>query len=125
MDNWKPKEGDWVITRSQNGVDDYTESLCIYHEGHGQSVLRKATLDDFAFEIPNFGKVWFVEYNKDHSYSIYADHFPKFVILDEYNKKIEGWDKLSIDVSEFLFHNTVKSNNITVMSETLWKELRK
>lgn len=113
MDNWV--NGDYVITRSWNGVDEYTESLCIYHEGHGQSVLRKAVLDDFAVEIPEYGKVWFME-EKSGVVMHLKDKDDWYMYMRDFNRSIFLAWELKALISHY---------NITVMPEALWQELRK
>lgn len=120
--NWKPQVGEWVYDMRENhlatirkiinrgpinylkAVIGYMDKACRY--GFDDEI-RPAVLDDFACEIPDYGKVWFVEDNK-------------------YTRMCGGYEIACLITSNEIWQWQIKAliahYNITVMDEATWKK---
>lgn len=126
MDNWIPKEGDWVVWEGKllHVYSYFPPSEKIQLQSHDNYLddgfrswtedlkdVRPATLDDFAVSIPNFGKVWFVE--SKYITTIIDENDWGYTIFNG-QSNFDKWQLKAL----------VTQYNITAIPEILWQKLR-
>lgn len=134
--NWQPKVGEWVVLHRQvllvQKRDDKTTILQDWDKSYQEvfsnislsalrdGLFRPAVLDDFAVTIPDYGKVWFVKFDVSGLTVEFTE-----VDIQRKENKIQDYhityDSISHDKA--VLTAVVSHYNITVMSETLFKQL--
>jgi len=109
---WQPKDGEWIYHEGRMGGRELYKHDGVELSLKALSLCRPAVLSDFAVEIPDYGKVWVIEY--DNYYIIKPQVGRQFM---HYKNK----DTISIET--LLIKSFIRDRNITVLDEATFKKL--
>jgi hypothetical protein len=140
MENeWKPAVGDWVYSHADGlcrviptkDFENNLNNISVKDKARREHDLRSqdyrpATLNDFAVDIPDYGKVWFVEKENYNTRKYIARINPE----DDINTKlyfIGGCDfpRPIHKIHLWELNALVKTYSITIMPQTLFERLSK